>query len=167
MFLKPAHLGTEHILAGFDCGVESLNLWLIRNALQADRGGSARTFVVQNSETGTVAGYFSLTVGQVDISEAPERFSRGLGRYPIPVVLLARLAVDLRFQGQGLGGAMLHDAVRRTFTLAENVGIRAMLVHPANEAAEAFYMQYGFVGSPIREQQLMLLLKDAKKTFRL
>lgn len=107
-------------------------------------------------------GYFSLTVGQVDTLEVPERIRKGMGQYPIPVVILARLAVSIRDQGKGIGFGMLQDAIRRTLFIAEQAGIRAMLTHPLDEEASRFYTRFGFIASPMSEQQLLLLLKDAK-----
>lgn len=165
MLLRPQRLNASHDLLEFDCGEDSLNVWLVNHARQADSSGSARTFVILDSDTNSVAGYFSLTVGQIDVVDAPERVARGMGRSPIPVVLLARLAVDTKWQSKGLGSAMLREAVLKTLALSENVGVRAMLVHPLDEKAESFYMKYGFIKSPVREKQLLLLLKDARKTF--
>ena len=165
MLLRPQTLSSAHDLSAFDCGEANLNEWLKKHAKQANTSGSARTFVVSDSDTHAVAGYFSLTVGQIDIMDAPARVAAGMGRFPIPVVLLARLAVDGKWQSQGLGGAMLREAVLKTLALSEHVGVRAMLVHPLNERAEAFYMKYGFIKSPVREKQLLLLLKDARKAF--
>lgn len=156
----PEPLGPEHPLNSFDCGKPALNDWLLRHARQAQTGGSARTFVV--TDVDRVVGYFSLTVGQVDILDAPERIRKGMGHYPIPVVILARLAVDRAYQGQGIGVGMLQDAIRRTLAIAEQAGIRAMLTHPLDEAAARFYQRFGFIPSPLREQQLLLLLKDAR-----
>jgi GNAT superfamily N-acetyltransferase len=110
-----------------------------------------------------VAGYFSLTVGQVDTVDAPERIRKGMGQYPVPVVILARLAVSREHQGRGIGVGMLQDAIRRTLVIAEQAGVRAMLTHPIDEDAARFYTRFGFVASPLREQQLLLLLKDARK----
>lgn len=157
---KPESLGAQHILEGFDCGRPQLNEWLIRHARQAQGGGSARTFVVCEDER--VAGYFSLTVGQVDTLDVPERVRKGMGLYPLPVVILARLAVSLKFQGQGIGFGMLQDAIRRSMLIAEQAGIRALLTHPIDGEAARFYTRFGFVASPLREQQLLLLLKDAR-----
>jgi GNAT superfamily N-acetyltransferase len=145
----------------FDCGKPALNDWLLRHARQAQTSGSARTFVVTDGDR--VAGYFSLTVGQIDILDAPERIRKGMGQYPIPVVILARLAVDRAYQGQGIGVGMLQDAIRRTLVIAEQAGIRAMLTHPLDEGASRFYQRFGFIASPLREQQLLLLLKDARR----
>jgi len=160
----PEPLGPHHSLEGFDCGKPTLNDWLLRHARQAQSSGSARTFVV--TDDGRVAGYFSLTVGQVDTLEAPERLRKGMGLYPIPVVILARLAVDQRDRGRGLGVGMLKDAIRRTFVIAEQAGIRALLTQPIDEDAARFYRRFGFEASPLREQQLLLLLKDARRFAR-
>ncbi|MCL2636627.1 MAG: GNAT family N-acetyltransferase, partial [Betaproteobacteria bacterium] len=103
----PLPLASHHRLEGFDCGQSALNDWLVHHARQAQGSGSARTFVVCGGDC--IAGYFSLTVGQVDTLEAPERVRRGMGQYPIPVVLLTRLAVDVAYQGRGIGFGMLQD----------------------------------------------------------
>ncbi|MFU8832487.1 MAG: GNAT family N-acetyltransferase, partial [Wenzhouxiangella sp.] len=138
--------------------------WLVHHARQAQGSGSARTFVV--SEDDRVAGYFSLTVGQIDTLDAPERIRKGMGQYPIPVVILARLAVSLQDQARGIGIGLLQDAIRRTLLIAEQAGIRAMLTHPIDQEAARFYTRFGFIASPLREQQLVLLLKDARRWIR-
>lgn len=157
----PEPLGPQHRLEDFDCGKPLLNEWLVRHARQAQGAGSARTFVV--CEDDRVAGYFSLTVGQVDTLDAPERIRKGMGQYPIPVVILTRLAVHQQDQGHGIGIGLLQDAIRRTLLIAEQAGIRAMLTHPLDEDAARFYRRFGFVSSPLRDQQLLLLLKDAPR----
>lgn len=157
----PEPLGSQHLLDGFDCGKSALNDWLLRHARQAQGSGSAKTFVVTDGNR--VAGYFSLTVGQVDTLEAPDRIRKGMGQYPIPVVILARLAVSTQYQGQGVGVGLLQDAIRRTLLIAEQAGIRAMLTHPIDEEAARFYTRFGFMASPLREKQLLLLLKDARR----
>ena len=160
----PEPLGPHHKLEGFDCGKPSLNDWPLRHARQAQSSGSAKTFVV--AEDGHVAGYFSLTVGQVDTLAAPERLRKGMGQYPVPVVILARLALDRRDRGRGLGVGMLKDAIRRALLIAEQAGIRALLTQPIDEDAARFYRRFGFEDSPLREQQLLLLLKDARRFAR-
>lgn len=162
---RPEALSEQHQLEGFDCGRAALNDWLLRHARQAQASGSAKTFVVAD-EAQRVAGYFSLTVGQVDTLDAPERIRKGMGQYPIPVVILARLAVSQQDQGQGVGVGLLQDAIRRTLMMAEHAGIRALLTHPIDAQAAAFYSRFGFVSSPLREQQLLLLLKDARRWVR-
>jgi GNAT superfamily N-acetyltransferase len=156
-----AHLRPE----SFDCGKQALNDWLLRHARQAQGSGSAKTFVVADDDD-RVAGFFNLTVGQVDTLEAPQRIRQGMGQYPVPVVILARLAVSREHQGRGIGVGMLQDAIRRTLVIAEQAGVRAMLTHPIDEDAARFYTRFGFIASPLREQQLLLLLKDARKLAR-
>jgi predicted N-acetyltransferase YhbS len=158
----PDSLETRHRLEDFDCGKTALNEWLHRHARQAQGSGSAKTFVVADGDR--VVGYFSLTVGQVDTLEAPERIRKGMGQYPIPVVILARLAVSIHDQGKGIGFGMLQDAIRRTLLIAEQAGIRAMLTHPIDDEASRFYTRFGFIASPLSGQQLLLLLKDARLT---
>lgn len=161
----PEPLNAQHRLEGFDCGKPALNEWLLRHARQAQGSGSAKTFVV--SEDGVrVAGYFSLTVGQVDTLDAPERIRKGMGQYPLPVVILARLAVSVADQGRGVGLGLLQDAIRRTMLIAEQAGIRAILTHPIDEEAAKFHARFGFIVSPLREQQLLLLLKGARRWVR-
>jgi predicted N-acetyltransferase YhbS len=158
---SPEPLSVGHQLENFDCGKSSLNDWLLRHARQAQASGSAKTFVVADDDR--VAGYFSLTVGQIDTVDAPERIRKGMGQYPLPVVILARLAVNVQDHGRGIGFGLLQDAIRRTFLIAEQAGIRAMLTHPIDEDAARFYTKFGFSASPLRERQLLLLLKDARR----
>jgi GNAT superfamily N-acetyltransferase len=158
-------LGAAHVLDDFDCGKPELTQWLQQHAHQAQASGSARSFVV--CDEACVAGYFSLTVGQIDTLEAPDRIRRGMGQYPIPLVILARLAVDLRYQKQGLGVSLLQDAVLRTLVIAEQAGIRALLTHPIDAQADAFYRRFGFEPTPLRDGQLILLLKDARRSLRM
>ena len=161
---RPEPLGADHQLEGFDCGKPALDDWLLRHARQAQGSGSAKTFVV--ADDARVAGYFSLTVGQVDTLDAPERIRKGMGQYPVPVVILARLAVSRQDQGHGIGLGLLRDAIRRTMLIAEQAGIRAMLTHPIDEEAAKFYARFGFIASPLSAQQLLLLLKDARRWVR-
>jgi len=157
----PQPLDAGHPLAAFDCGHPALNEWLIRHARQAHASGSARTYVVVDDQR--IAGYFSLAVGQIDSLDAPERVRKGMGNYPIPVVILARLAVSMVDQGRGLGVGMLQNAIHRTLVVADQAGVRALLTHPIDGAAARFYSRFGFEASPAREQQLILLLKDARR----
>jgi GNAT superfamily N-acetyltransferase len=124
--------------------------------LQAHGSGSARTFVVAGDTH--VLGYYSLVVGQIEPLEAPERIRKGMGQYPIPVMVLARLAVSQAAQGQCMGIGLLQDAIRRTLGVAEQVGIRALLTHPIDNDAARFYQRFGFEPSPLGQGQLLLLL---------
>lgn len=157
----PQALDASHVLEGFDCGKISLNDWLLRHARQAQASGSAKTYVV--AEDQRLVGYYSLTVGQIDTLEAPDRLRKGMGAYPIPVVILARLAVSAQDHGRGIGIGMLQDAIRRTVAIAEQAGVRALLTHPLDKDAARFYLRFGFEASPVQEQQLLLLLKDARE----
>ncbi len=158
---EPQPLEASHRLEEFDCGKPALTEWLLRHARQAQGSGSARTFVSCDGER--VAGYYSLTVGQIDTLEAPERVRRGMGQYPIPLIILARMAIDLDYQKRGLGFSLLQDAIQRAIAVAENAGIRALLTHPLDAEAEAFYRRFGFEPTPENERQLILLLKDARR----
>lgn len=161
MLRAPQSLDSSHALEPFDCGKPVLNEWLIQHARQAQSSDSARTFVVLDDQR--LVGYFSLTVGQVDVLSAPERVSRGMGRYPIPVAILARMAVSHTDQGRGIGVGMLREAIVRTLTVADQVGVRALLTHPLDDEAARFYRRFGFESSPASDAQLLLLLKDARK----
>ena len=160
-FSPPQALGLSHRLDEFDCGKPALTEWLLHHARQAQGSGSARTFVV--CEQDRVAGYYSLTVGQIDTLEAPERIRRGMGQYPIPLVILARLAVDVDYQKRGLGFSLLQDAVMRTVSISDQAGIRALLTHPLDAEADTFYRRFGFESTPTHDRQLILLLKDARR----
>ena len=110
-----------------------------------------------------MVGYCSLTVGQVDTLQVPERVRKGMGQYPIPVVLLARLAVDMRYHHRGIGAGMLRDAISRAVTISEQAGVRALMTHPLDADAANFYRGFGFAASPAGEGMLLLLLKDAQR----
>lgn len=152
-----------HDVSRFDCGGhESLNDWLKRFALSNQKNESARTYVVHRN--GSATGYYSISAGSVRVEEAPARISKGLARHPIPVILLARLAVDKDEKGRGLGKALLKDALLRIAQAADIVGARAVLVHAIDEAAKKFYLHFGFDPSSIHELQLMLLMKDLRRS---
>lgn len=165
MLCAPRPLAVEDQLDGFDCGKASLSEWLVRHARQAHSSGSARTFAVV--DTGhQVVGYYSLTVGQVDTLEVPERIRKGMGQYPIPIVLLGRLAVAQSHQRQGIGPGLLRDAITRALTISEQAGVRAMMTHPIDAEAANFYLEFGFVPSPGGVGMLLLLLKDGQRLLR-
>ncbi len=144
----------------FDCGQPPLNHYLQRFALVNQQSGSARTYVLCIDNK--VVGYYSLAVGSVEHSQAPDRVSKGLARHPVPVMLLARLAVDLAHQRQGLGRALLKDALLRTLAAADIAGIRALLVHAKDASARAWYEGWNFEKSPTDPFHLFILLKDIK-----
>jgi GNAT superfamily N-acetyltransferase len=153
-------LSASHELQSFDCGNDALSVWLKRFALLNQQNDAARTFVVHRR--GRVAGYYSLTAGSVRPEEAPPRVAKGLARHPIPVILLARLAVDRTEQGRGLGGALLKDALSRAASAARAIAARAVLVHAIDDGARTFYEHFGFEPSPVDDFTLMLLMKDLR-----
>jgi GNAT superfamily N-acetyltransferase len=150
------------VLDGFDCGVSSLNLWLLDDARSAAAAGSARTFVLSDNELGRVVGYHGLTVASVSHENAAERLTKGMPRHEIPAVLLARLGVDIAVQGRGLGAWLLRDAMLRTVAVSEEVGIRALLVHALDDSARAFYTRFGFEPSPTDANNLQIIIKDIR-----
>jgi ribosomal protein S18 acetylase RimI-like enzyme len=163
-FQKPVPLEAGHHTEGFRCGVLSLDEWLHRHALQSHRGGGSRVFVTTETEM-DVAGYYALAAGAVMPREATARLVRGMAaNQPVPVVLLGRLAVDVRHQGQHVGRSLLLDAMTRVVQAGETIGIRALLVHTVDERARAWYVQFGFERSPAHPLQLILLMKDLRAT---
>ena len=159
-FGDPEPLTSAHVLEGFACGRPSLDQWPTRHALQAAAARSARTYVVVDNEQHRVVGYHALTAAGIEREAATSRVIKGMPRYPIPVVLLARLAVDLTVAGRGIGAWLLRDAMLRTLTAAETIGGRAMLVHAQDEEARRFYLKHGLEPSPTDPLHLMILLKD-------
>ncbi len=157
---KVEKLRRDHVLEGFDCGKEPLNRFLIRNALQSQQANASQTYVVIAADR--VVGYHTLAVGEVAYGGAPERLKKGLARHPIPIMLLARLAVSRDWQGRGVGPALLKDALLRTLQAADIAGIRAFAVHAKDDDARAFYEHFDFVASPADPMHLFLLLKDIK-----
>lgn len=158
MLLSPAPLGEAHRLDAFDCGVDSLNDWLKRRARANQVSGASRTYVVADAE-GRVAGYYCLASGALALTQAPGSVRRNMPD-PIPMAILGRLAVDRNWQGQGLGAALLRDAVERTQAASNILGIRGLLVHALTDEAKAFYERYGFVASPARPMMLVMALKE-------
>jgi len=160
---SPAHekLRRDHPVEDFDCGREQLNRYLTRYAWQNQQAGAALTYVGLDGDI--VVGYHTLTVGQVSHEEAPRRLGKGLARHPVPIMLLARMAVDRRWQGQGVGKALLRDALERTLQAADIAGIRAFAVHAKDDQARVFYEYFDFVPSPTDPLHLFLLLKDVRQ----
>lgn len=155
----PERLTEAHEIEGFDSGEAMLDEWLRKRALQNEKNGASRTFVVRAGMR--VAGYYTLAVGSLDHDIAPGRAKRNMPN-PIPVMILGRLAVDRAFQGKGLGAGLLRDAVFRTQQVAELAGIRALLVHAISPAAKRFYEGFGFVPSPVEPMTLVLVLSEAE-----
>lgn len=156
-----AKLAIGHETEGFDCGKEELNRFLQRFALASQQANSAHTYVATRGKR--VVGYYSLTVGGVEHEAAPDRVGKGLARHMIPVMVLARLAIDQSERGQGLGKGLLKDALRRTAAAADIAGIRALFVTAKDDDAQRFYEHYNFDPSPADPRQLFLVMKDLKR----
>jgi GNAT superfamily N-acetyltransferase len=158
--LRIEKLQRSHEIDQFDCGREALNRFLVRYALQNQQAGASQTYVAFADDT--IAGYYTLVVGQVEYDAAPERLTKGLARHPVPIMLLARVAVATSWQGKGLGAGMLKDAMQRTLQAAEIAGIRAFAVHAKDDEARAFYEHFGFSPLPSDPYHLFRLLKDIR-----
>jgi len=154
-------LSPIHDVGSFSCDKPDLDRFLRQFALVSQAANAARTYVVCRG-VNRVVGYYSLAAGAVEPAMASTRVARGLARHPVPVMLLARLAVDIGEQGRGLGRALLKDALLRTVQAAGIVGIRALLVHAKDEAARRWYESFDFEPSPTDPLHLFLLLKDMK-----
>lgn len=160
----PVLLTKDHDRNSFDCGVPALNDYLKKYALQNQKKHATRTYVATIGNR--IVGYYSLAYGSVSLEEAPQGVRSGLPKHPIPVILLARLAVDSSTQGLGLGAALLKDALLRTIQAAEIAGLRAMLVHAKDDSAKHFYEKFGFESSPIDAYHLFLRLPDILSSLR-
>ena len=154
-------LRPDHTIESFDCSREELNRYLQRFAWQNQQAGAAQTYVGLAGDA--VIGYYTLAVGHVTREEAPERLTKGLARHPVPIMLLARLAVDHRWQGQGVGKALIKDAMLRTLQAADIAGIRAFAVHAKDEEARRFYLKFDFIPSPSDPMHFFVLLKDVRR----
>ena len=144
----------------FDCGQVALSQFLQRYALVNQKANSAQTYVCCQGDV--VVGFYSLAVGSVDPEAAPLRAMKGLARHPVPVMILARLAVDKAHQRKGLGKTLLKDALLRTAQAADIAGIRCLLVHAKDDAARQWYESWEFEPSPTDPYHLFLMLKDFK-----
>ena len=140
-------LHRRHAVETFDCGEEALNRFLIRFALPNQMANASQTYV-GIADDDSIVGFHTIVVGEVRYEGAPARLSKGLARHPIPIMLLARLAVSVNWQGKGIGAGLLRDAVLRTIQVADIAGVRALAVHAKNEAARSFYERFDFQPSP-------------------
>ena len=156
----PEPLADDHQVDGFDSGEPSLDDWLKRRARANQASGASRTYVV--CERNRVIGYYALSSGAVAQAGVPGRFRRNMPD-PIPVVILARLAVDQTYQGKGVGRAMFRDAALRVEQAADSIGIRGIVVHAISEQARSFYLALGFDPCPAEAMTLVVTLRDLRR----
>ena len=161
----PGPLSPEHELAAFASGEPALDDWLRRHARASHASGSTRVYVTTTIEdTRRVVGYYALAAAQVQPAEASVRLAKGQPSHrAVPVVLLARLAVDWSHQARHVGSSLLRDAMLRVLRAADEIGVRALLVHAKHDRARSWYEQYGFEPSPTDPLNLVLLVKDLKQ----
>lgn len=152
---------SRHDTSDFRSGNEALDRWLVRYAGQSERRDAVRTFVV--TEAGAVIGYYALLAGELDHEEATEQARKGISRhYPIPVAMLARLAVDRRHQHRGLGAMLLRDALERVVLASEQLAVRAVVVHAIDQRVARFCEHFGFRALSSRPRTLMVTLAELR-----
>ncbi len=158
-YTPPRPISADDDITAFDSGESSLDDYLRKKALANHIGGASRCFVT--CLDGRVVGYYAVASGSVSHSESGGKFRRNMPD-PIPVILLSRLAIDRKHQGCGLGENLLRDAIARSVEAADQIGVRAILVHALHDEAKRFYLRYQFEPTPTDPLHLMLLIKDAK-----
>lgn len=159
--LRIEKLARHHALDAFDCGREALNRYLVRFAWVNQQANAAQTYLGLADDA--VIGFYTLVVGEVAYEDAPHRLTKGLAKHPVPIMLLARLAVSAPWQGKRVGAGLLKDAMLRTLAAADIAGIRALAVHAKDDDAVAFYRHFDFVESPTDPYHLFVLIKDLKQ----
>ena len=153
-------LHRTHNVEQFTCGQPELDRFLLRHALQAQLSNSSQTYVAVSGQE--VIGFYTIVAGEVQHAHAPERVVKGMSRHPIPLLVLARLAVHAKAQGRGIGSGLLLDALGRTLQVADMIGVRALAVHAKDDQAVAFYRHFGFTSSPTDARHLFMIIKDIR-----
>lgn len=162
--MTPRYDPAAHDVSTFDCGVDALNRWLRHSAGQSQRRDAARSFVILAGQR-QVIGYYTTVVGDLHHEQASPAVRRGMSRhFPIPVGLIARLAVDVDYHGRGIGALLLRDALTRVLAAAKQVAIRAVVVHAISEHAAAFYFRFGFKPLADEPRTLMLTLDELRRS---
>jgi GNAT superfamily N-acetyltransferase len=156
-YIGPELLAGDHLLDRFDCGKPALNQWLIRHASKNQASGSSRTWVAVETDSGEVVAFYALATASILRSSAPKSMQRNQP-HEMPAILLARMAVDSRHSGRGLGAALLKHFMLKAFEVAQSVGVRVLLIHAKDEEAKNFYSHYGFTESPFDPLVLVMLL---------
>jgi GNAT superfamily N-acetyltransferase len=159
--LRVEKLARHHPVDEIDCGQPALNQFLIRFAFPNQQANASQTYVALNEAQ--VIGFYTLVVGAVGYDDAPERLAKGLPRFPIPIMLLARMGVSQSWQGKGIGAGLIKDAMARTVRAADIAGIRALMVHAKDERARAFYEHFNFTASSSDPLHLYILIKDLRR----
>jgi GNAT superfamily N-acetyltransferase len=154
-------LHRTHVVEGFSCGQPDLDRFLIRHALQAQQSNSSQTYVAL-SDNNEVIGFYTIVAGEVQHGKAPERVVKGMPRHPIPLLVLARLAVHTKAQRQGIGAGLLLDALGRTLQVADVIGVRALAVHAKDDQVAAFYQHFGLTPSPTDARHLFMIVRDIR-----
>ncbi|TAN69938.1 MAG: N-acetyltransferase [Methylobacter sp.] len=155
----PAPITANHELAGFDSGEPSLNEWLKKRAFKNHASGASRCFVL--CAGADVIAYYSLSAGAISHEASPKSMRRNMPN-PLPVLLLGRLAVDKCYHNQGIGQALLRDAMLRAVNVAGDAGVFALLVHALSDQAKQFYLSRGFVESPLQPMTLFMTIETIR-----
>jgi GNAT superfamily N-acetyltransferase len=154
-------LNRTHAVEQFTCGQLELDRFLIRHALRAQQANSSQTYVAVSASE--VVGFYTIVAGEVRHADAPERVVKGMPRHPIPLLVLARLAVHSEWQGRGIASGLLLDALGRTLQVADVIGVRALAVHAKDDRAISFYRHFGFTSSPTDARHLFMIIKDIRQ----
>lgn len=156
-YVGPQLLAAVHLVSDFACGQDALDDWLKRRALANQQTGTTRTWVVTESSSGGVVAFYASCTGSVLRSTTPRTIGKGQPEQ-VPALLLARMGVDQKHQGRGLGAALLKHFLLKAMEVSASVGVRLLLVHAKDEVAKSFYQHYGFVESPVDPLTMMMLL---------
>jgi len=167
-YLAPVPLTGEHDVSHFHSRSREQTEWLRRHARQSNAAGQTRVFVVTEETNAVVLGYFAWRMAELSVESTPQRLRKGAGRFPQPIALLARLAVDETHEGRGLGAAMLVDVISRMLVLERALGCRGLLIHSENDDAKSFYTHLipGLLESPTDDLHLILFAKDARHSLQ-
>ena len=156
---SPEPISSNHNFANFTCGKPVLDDWLIKKALKNQIDGGSRTFIVMDSDLDQVVGYYCISTGSVSHELAPGNVRRNMP-HPIPIILLGRLAVRIDYANQGISRGLMKDGYKRAASVAEQFGVRALMVHALDDESRQYYLNLGFTGSTIQERTQMIRMKD-------